>query len=1042
MNWAAYTLKHRYTIFALVIGVIIFGIFARNSLKIELFPETAPPLVNVVTAYPGVAAEDVARNVSKPLEEEMATLEGVKKISSTSQDGLSIVQVEFQYGKDVDVAAVDVQNAINRIKRSLPGEIQEPQVMKFSSSDKPVVTYSVSSTKVPMTAVRTLLENDIKNEIQMVDGVAAVDIFGGYKHQINVFLDRSRLEALQIPLEKVVAALGTQNIADPGGHIIQKEKEYLIRIVNEFEGAADIGRTVIENRNGNLIYLKDIARVEDGQAENRSEFRFEGKPALSLQVIKKKDANTVAVVDGVKEKVAELQQKYPFLDFVIASEDASFTRSVVDNMSSSIGTALLFTTLIIWFFIVSLKESLIVALSMPLSFLMTFALMKVTGLDLNLITLSSLILAIGMVVDNAIVVVENITRHRVELGKDALAAAIDGTGEIFLGVLAGTTTTLIVMIPLLFIPGFVGRVFGPMALTLILALGSSFIVAVTMIPLFTVLLQGLRFAWLEKFLGFLAWPFVRLMDATRDIYLAILRCALGFRWLTLGVAIALLIIGIRILALIGMEVLPKLDAGSFYITLETSPGTSLAGTSAIVRQVEEFLAAEPSVVTYHSSIGYEAGAHYLGDSGAQGVTQAYITVTLTSRKERTEDIWTIEERLRAKIARLPGVQTFVVKESGGTAIATTRAPIDVRITGKDPEVLNHLAEEIATALQQVPGAVNIYRSWTLNTPEIDLKIDAKRAAELGLTPQMVSRQVFASIEGTRASTLKMPNQKDTDIHVRYAQENRDSLEELLNLRLTTPAGVQVPLRDIASINLTRGANVVTRENLNQTVDVLGFTYGRPFSHVIGDVERVLKNIKVPDGYEVAITGEQADLQASGADLRFALLLAVVAVYLLLVAQFRSFLHPLTIMISIPLIVIGVALALLYSGKPVSLPVMFGFILLAGTVVNNAILLVDYILRAREQGADRETAVIQSVKTRFRPIMMTALSDVVGMLPLALEWALGSERFSPLATTVIGGILAATLLTMVVVPVIYSLFDDLGGLFVRKKQHPVPTITQA
>ncbi|MDK2815837.1 MAG: hypothetical protein PWR22_466 [Moorella sp. (in: firmicutes)] len=1042
MNWAAYILKHRYTIFALVIAVIIFGIFARNSLKIELFPETAPPLVNVVTAYPGVAAEDVARNVSKPLEEEMATLEGVKKISSTSQDGLSIVQVEFQYGKDVDVAAVDVQNAINRIKRSLPGEIQEPQVMKFSSSDKPVVTYSVSSTRVPMTAVRTLLENDIKNEIQMVDGVAAVDIFGGYKRQINVFLDRSRLEALQIPLEKVITALGTQNIAAPGGHIIQKEKEYLIRIVNEFEGAADIGRTVIENRNGNLIYLKDIARVEDGQAENRSEFRFEGKPALSLQVIKKKDANTVAVVDGVKEKVAELQQKYPFLDFVIASEDASFTRSVVDNMSSSIGTALLFTTLIIWFFIVSLKESLIVALSMPLSFLMTFALMKVTGLDLNLITLSSLILAIGMVVDNAIVVVENITRHRVELGKDALAAAIDGTGEIFLGVLAGTTTTLIVMVPLLFIPGFVGRVFGPMALTLILALGSSFIVAVTMIPLFTVLLQGLRFTWLEKFLGFLAWPFVRLMDATRDIYLAILRRALGFRWLTLGVAIALLIIGIRILALIGMEVLPKLDAGSFFITLETSPGTSLAGTSAIVRQVEEFLAAEPSVVTYHSSIGYEVGTHYLGDSGAQGVTRAYITVTLTSRKERTEDIWTIEERLRAKIARLPGVQTFVVKESGGTAIATTRAPIDVRITGKDPEVLNHLAEEIATALQQVPGAVNIYRSWTLNTPEIDLKIDAKRAAELGLTPQMVSRQVFASIEGTRASTLKMPNQKDTDIQVRYAQENRDSLEELLNLRLTTPAGVQVPLRDVASINLTRGANVVTRENLNQTVDVLGFTYGRPFSHVIGDIERVLKNIKVPDGYEVAITGEQADLQASGADLRFALLLAVVAVYLLLVAQFSSFLHPLTIMISIPFIVIGVALALLYSGKPVSLPVMFGFILLAGTVVNNAILLVDYILRAREQGADRETAVIQSVKTRFRPIMMTALSDVVGMLPLALEWALGSERFSPLATTVIGGILAATLLTMVVVPVIYSLFDDLGGLFVRKKQHPVPAVTQA
>jgi len=1031
MNIAEFSIKHKYTIMALIIAVLFFGIFSGKTLKTELMPDTNPPVVNVITAYPGVAAKDVAKEVSKPMEEEFLTVAGVKKVKSTSQDGLSIVNIEFHYGTNINIAAVDIQNTINRIKRTLPVNIQEPQVMKFSTADKPIVTFAISSKEVDLSTVRDLADNEIKSTIQRVNGVAAVDTFGGFKRQVNIYVDKQKLEALNLSLDQITYSVSGQNASASGGRISNNEQEYLIRLVQEYASSDDLGNIVISNLNGNLIYLKDVASISNDIEESRSEYRYNGHEAIALQILKQDNANTVETVKNVKSEIQRLKENYPFLDFQVSDDDSVFTTEVVDNMNGTVRDAIILTAIIILISIVSISESFVVSLSMPISFLSTLAMMKLASLELNLITLSALILAVGIMVDDSIIVLENIMRHRHEFNEDIKTAAIEGTKEIMLADIAGTSTHAIVLIPLLFIQGFVGKVFGPLALTLIFALISSLIVSLTAIPLFSVLIGGKSWPRLQTVIKKIASPYTHFMDSLREFYTTILTTAIKHRKITLMIALILFIVGMLLLRTIGMELLPKIDSGTYSVSLQTYPGTSLAKTSEIAQNAEKIIAANKEVRSFSTKIGYEAGTHYLGSNGALGVTQVEMTVNLTTRKERKQSIWDIEEQVRQDIAKIPGIKTFVVKEIGGTAISTNAAPIDIRITGQDPKIIYHLANQAESVVSQIPGVVNLYKSWGLDSPEIKIKVNEKRAAELGLSPIKIIHEVYASLEGAPASSIKSDSRKDTQILVRYRLEDRASLDKLMNIAITTAMGNQVPLRDLVEIEVGQGANIVTRENLQSSIDVLGFTYNRTFSHVIKAINEELQSIPIPDGYAISITGEQADLSDSIGDLIFSLLLAMMTVYLLLVAQFRSFIHPITIMAAIPLILIGVALALLFTNSTVSMSVMLGLILLVGTVVNNSILMIDFIIKARNSGQSRDQAIVDSVQIRFRPIMMTAMSQVAGMFPLATGLALGSERFAPLATTVIGGILTATLLTMVIVPVVYTIFDDLTITFAKK-----------
>jgi HAE1 family hydrophobic/amphiphilic exporter-1 len=1025
MSWPRFSIQYRYTLFAALIAVVVLGMAARFALPVRLFPDTDPPVVTVIIAYPGVAALDVAKNLSKPLEEEFVGIDGVARVSSTSQTGLSVVKVEFQYNRRVEEAAVDVQNAISRIRDRLPATIREPQVMQFSSSDKPILTIAISSKSLALDQVRELADNTVRDRLQLVPGVATVDVFGAWRHQLEVAVHRDRLRAYGITMNQVAAVLDGWNLTESGGRIDMGERETVVRFDSPIRGAVDAAQLVVLRRGDRVVRLGDVADVREDEKEQRSAYHYNGQPTIAVQVLKRKEANTVEVAAAVRQAMTKLQADFPQLQFAVADDDSVFTRLVIDNMTSSVFIAIVLTIAVVFLFLAHLRQAAIIAISIPVAFLMTFSLMWLTGIDLNMITMSAIILSIGLLVDDGIVVLENVHRHLQMPGKTPVQDAIEGTEEIFLADLAGTVTTISVLVPLMFLGGFVGKLFTPLAWTLAFALASSFIVSVSLIPLLTAF-------WLhpeddgETRLAHWVAPFTNFMEGLKEGYLGLLQWALRHPWATLGVAVILLVASVRTMVFIGSEMLPRFDSASFQLNLDTIPGTRLDKTLATVSAVEKRLLAEPAVVDVSTQVGFEPGAHFLGGRGALDVNQANITVNLTPRTERDESLWDVMGRIESYVTSLPGVTLGVAKEKGGTARATTAAPIAVRISGHDIAVLDKLGSEVLERIRKVPGVRSPYKNWSLDTPETHVLINRERAAELGLTGKAVAAAVYQALEGRVVTPFRQTRNRDLDITLRYAGPERQFLDDLEDVVIAAPDGRRVPLRELARLEQRLGPRIVTREDLRRILEVLAFRYGRPLSDTIADVRQSVADLDLPHGYRIDITGEQRDFQEASSRMVRALGLGILAVYLVLVAQFRSFKHPFTIMAAVPLQFVGVAAGLLVAGKYLSMPAMLGIILLTGTVVNNSIILIDYILQQRAKGIGIDEAIRQAVSVRYRPIMMTALSDVAGMLPLAMEMAVGSERFSPLATVVIGGVLAATLLTLVVIPVIFKLLERRTG----------------
>ncbi|MGM0674982.1 MAG: efflux RND transporter permease subunit [Spirochaetota bacterium] len=1028
MTLSEYALKNKFTIYPLFIATVVFGLLAYLNLPIQLFPDTSPPLVNVLTSYRGAAAEDVADLVSDPIEEEVASLEGVTRVGSTSQNGLSLVEVEFRHGKSVDLAAVDVQNAISRVRDELPEGIAEPRVLKFSTSDRPVLTVGLGADD--LVSARRLAEDTLAPIIQRVEGVAMVDVFGGYSPELSVRVDRSRLDAHNLPLGAVVEAIRTHNVSLPAGEIRSSGRQYSFRVDQEAESTGEIESIPLTTPSGQRILLGDLATVEDGSSEDLSRFRVGGETAIAMQVFKQDDANTVEVVTRAQQAFDELDASYPDIDMVVADESASFTEQVVRNMLGAVGQALLLATAIIFLFLGSFRRGLVVAISMPMSFLLTFAGMMVFGIQVDLVTLTAVILSVGMVVDASVVMLENITRHYQEGNVTPFQAALEGAKEIQFAVIAGNATTLTVLVPLLFLYGFVDKTFGPLAATMIIAFLSSLLVALALVPILTMMVtkEGGR---LERLAQLLSRPWGFVMGGLQSFYTGLLRVSLRHRWVVLLVAVGLFVGGAMTLLSLGMELLPKMDSGTSFITVETPTGSSLEETEDVVAEIEEVIQDEEALDEVSTQIGFEPGMHSFGGGGVQGPTQGYITITWTPRTEREETIWDIQQRLRSRLAKIPGIENLVVRESGSTAVATTASSIVVSLRGPDPLVLSKLGDEALETVRGVPGTVNSYRSRRLDQKNVTLEVDSDRARELGLSPSDISREMVQSLDGAPAGVYRGAGDEDTPIRVRYAPEYRAYADDALAVRaFGTRAGRTVPVGAVTTSREVTVQGLVTRQNLEPTLDILALHEDRPLSFVTSDVEAAVSDITLPEGYRISMEGEEKDMAEAREQLAGALAIAFFAVYLLLVAQFRSFAHPITVLVAVPLSLIGVSAALWIAGMPVSMPVLVGLILLIGIVVNNSIILIDFIQQRQAAGEELRNAIESSVAARFRPIMMTSLSTIVGMIPLAMEWALGAERFSPLAVAVIGGMTAASFLTMIVIPVFYSAVHDAGSTLAR------------
>lgn len=1028
MTLAEFSIKKYYTTLSFTILIIILGIASYFSMPVQLNPDIDPVIITVVTNYNGVGATEVSASINEIIEEEIGSVEGVKKISSTAMEGTSIVTVEFGYDKDVDIAGVEVQNIISKIRNKLPDNIEEPEIRKFSSSDKPIITLSISG-DYDLTFLRTLADNELKNNFQLIKGVASVNAIGGKKREIYVSVSQDKLETHNIPLSFVLTRINGQNINIPGGKISENSEDLLIRSIGKFENISDINNVFLYSDNNEKIYLRDVATVYDSYDDIKSKFKVKGIEGVGINIIKQQDANTLETAKLVKKEIETLKEKYPNIKFEIVDDQSNLVKIVVNNLGSSLQQGIILTIILIFLFLNNFRNTLAIVVSIPTTFVMTLMLMKIFGLSLNSTTMSALILSIGMLVDNSIVVIENITRHFQELKKDSIRASIDGTNEISLSVIAGTTTSMVVLFPVMFIGGFIEQAFKPLAITLLFSWIGSVVSSLTIIPMITSYIlkrdEEIKRNKIVEFFHKKILLFGKALEYSKTVYIKLLKLALNYRKSVIFTGLILLGLSIFSIRFIGAEMIPVMDGGSSYISIEADSGSSLEKTENIVNNVEEILLRVPEIEIFSSQIGAEPGSGMMSSTGASGVGQANISITFSPRNERKKDIWTLQEEIRREIAKIPGIRSFVVKELGSTAIATTKAPLVVRISGENSELLEKISNELLPQINEIDGVTNLTSSWVVANPEYQFEFDRNKLEQLDLTISDVSTQIAMAINGVESKEkFSIKNNKDITIEIKYDKEIRKNEKDIGNINIYNKYNQKVPLRYLANIRNVKNQNIVTRENLSNSLDILGYVKDRPLSSVTKDVEKLLKNQVFPENYKVFVTGEKDDMEESIKKLAVSLVLAVIFVYFLLVSQFKSFLHPITIMIAIPLEIIGVVFALLLTGKYLSMPAIMGIILLTGIAVNDSIHLIDFAIEAKKEGLSPKDAMIEAGKTRFRPILMTTFSTTVGMLPLALELAIGAEKYSPLATVVIGGLTSSTLLLLFIVPVVYTSFEEL------------------
>lgn len=1023
------SIKHLYTTFAIIIAIILLGISSFFSMKTELNPDVDPVVVSIFTTYRGVSASDVASLINEPLEEKLGIVEGVKKITSKAMEEKSIVTAEFDYDKDLDVAAVEVQNVVNLIRNQLPSDIDEPQIKKISSEDAPILTIAVSGS-FPLEEIRTLADNEISDRLQLVKGVASVDVFGGKKREIEISIDKDKLATFNISMNDVVSKINSENIIIPGGKTTRSNSELLIRTPAQYDSLKPLEKIVIGGSSEGLVYLDEVAEIKDYYEDQNGAFYTMGKKeGVAVNIIKQRDVNTVEVIKEAKTMLKSLKKQYPEIDFIIVDDQSTLIELVVNNLAGSIFQGIILTIFVIFLFLNKWRNTLAVCMSIPITFVFTLVLMKFSGLTLNSTTMSALLLAIGMLVDDSILVIENITRHYEELGKSPLRAAIEGTNEVGLSNFSGSLTSMIVVFPVMFAGGFIQQLFRSISLTLLFAWTGSLIVSLTVIPIVMSFVLKPNIKKKEfKILKGMNWvgeKFVKFLDDSRDIYLRYLKIALEYRSVVIVFGIGLLIISLNMIPLIGMEMVPVMDSGQIYISMEAEPGSSLEKTSWITKQVEKELDDISEIEMYSSQIGTDTESNTSSITGANGVQQSYISVILSDRNKRKRSIWDIEEELRRSVNKIPGLRSFVVRVLGSTAISTTKAPLVVKLLGENPKVLEYMAKELIPKLELVPGAENITTSWSIENPELHLEMDRIKIASSSLSTEEVARQVLAAVDGTELSKdMKVPYKKDVAINIRYKQDSRITFEDIEDIQIVNNHGNRFPLREFAVVKMAKGPTLVTRENLTNVLEILGYTRGRAFNKVTEDIDEILKDYQAPQGYSVVLSGEKDDMKESLGRLLIGLALAIIFVYLILVSQFRSFLHPFTMMLAVPLEIIGVVTGLLIGGKYISMPTMLGIILLTGIAVNDSIHLLDFAIEERKKGKAAKESILEAAHLRYRAIIMTTVSTIAGMLPLALELAVGAEKYSSLAIAVIGGLTSSTLLLLFIIPVVYTLFEDI------------------
>ena len=1019
MNLPKFSVDKPVTITMIVLIIMVFGFISFNRLGLDMLPDIEFPVVSVITPYNGVTSEDIEDVLTKPIEDALATVKDVKIIKSVSQEGVSMVMIEFNSGTNVDFAAQDIRDKIGLIEDYLPQDANKPLVVKMDVGAMPVLAYGVTSDSVDILELKKILEDNIKDKIKRLDGVASVELRGGQEREILIKLNKPQLEAYGITQNQIAQILRGENINMSGGFIEQGLREFSLRTAGEFKNLDEIKNTIIAVKNGIPIYLKDVAQIIDTRKETRSYCRTNKKDSILLLVSKQSGSNTSQVVEAIKNEMPKLEKSlFRDIDFKLVMDQSHLIKTSTNSVTQSGVIGGLLAMLMIYLFLRNWRPTLAIAMAIPLSLIATFIPLYTIGYTLNLMTLGGLALGIGMLVDNAVVVIENIYRHLGKIGKRRKAAII-GANEVAIAITAATLTSIAVFLPMSLGTGIAGQISRGLSLTIIFALFSSLFVALTLVPMVASkifkkreLIEDYKKASGEKY-------FIKI----KNIYEKVLRWSLKNRFKTIAITISLLAGTVALTPFIGTEFMPVSDQGMMLLGVKMPIGTSLDETDKIISQIENDLVDINGISAITSFVGLDESSRSESVAlglGAAGVNEAQIFIRLKNKKDRKHSAEDIQEIIRQKLPKIRDIEINFM-DMGKILISGSSFSIEIKIFGKDLGILKNVSDEIALKIQNIEGIRDLDTTLSQGKPELAITIDREKASYLGLTVGQIGSAVKNSMQGVVATQLRQGG-KETDIRVRYDKIYRNDIEQIENLTITTPFGSQIPLKQVARISKDEGPVKIIREDQLRVVAVMANVLDRDVGSVVKDIKTKLSDYNLPSGYFIEYGGSYKQMQDTFGILGWALALGILLVYMVMASQFESLIHPFIVMFEMPLAFIGVGLALFITGQTLSLPSFMGVIMLAGIVVNNAIVLIDYINQLRKKGMSKFDALIKGGTTRLRPILITSITTMLGMLPMALARQEGSEMMRPMAIAVIGGLLVSTLLTLVVIPVIYSLVE--------------------
>jgi len=1026
MSFAENLLSKPHAILAATIAFIILGVIGFLSIPTNLFPNTNRPSVSVVVQWPGAMTTDVANEVTHPLEVRLSSIDGVRRVISTSRDEVSAVQVEFEYDNDINTAANAVTTELSRVRGQLPKGIHEPLVFKITDAAHAAMVLAVRPAKgsgLDMGQVRRIAENQLRDTLINLPGVADAEVFGGPVRQVTVNLDRDRLQAHQLALSQVIAALAGSNISQPAGMVYQRGNRFLLTAQALAKTPDDIAAILVPLKSGAYVRVGDLGDVAWGAADPSSLYHGNGSPAVAVSLLRSEKGFTKPVIDAVDANLAKVQAKFPNLDIRIADTQGRIIGLTVDNMLDSLRDAVIMTLIVILLFLGNSRAALVVAISLPLSYLLTFAILWWIGFEFDMVTLSAIIIAVGLLADDVVVVMENIERRMREMGEKGKVAAVRGLDEILMADTSGTVSTILVLLPIMFIGGYVQTVLRPLTVTLSVALFASLVVSVTIIPLFApkIIKPGARdpLAWLlNPFTRYVTEPIkrgsVRLVDWSLD-----------HRAVILILFVALFVASVSQLRFQGKELMGLMDTGISQIRFEAAPDTDDQAMEQLLTQVETTIKSELDpgwLISMSSVVGAEPGVKSFG--AARLLQQGEITLNIVDRFHRNRTIFDINHAIQQHLHQIPGLISANVSAFGATPLSSLRATVDVMLQGPDPAVLGQLADQVMQRLKSVSGLTGMERTWQDHSQRIALHVDPARARLYGLTAADVATQVAVAVGGAAAGSMRVPGENSIPVWVRLKKDQRADLESIRAINIRAKNGQFVPLASLAAPTHISAPTAQTHQYLEPTIDVLGWRQHVAVSALHGEVAAALADMALPHGYTIHYEGAFKQMAESGGRLVKAFGLGLILLYLMLTVTFRSFLDPVSIMACLPLALIGAAFGLILGGKFLSMPAQMGMILLMGIVVNNGILLVDFAKQAMREGTPLRQAVLDSVAKRTRPILMTATAAAVGMVPIAMELAVGLERMSPLAFVAIGGLIAGTFLTLLAIPVLFFTFENI------------------